>query len=127
MTRYLLDTVILIDHLNGLQKATKWLLQVKASAEAVISVITRAEVLAGGDEARRVEVLSLLDEWHCLPLTLEVADLAASMRRQYRWKLPDAFQAALARHHGLFLATRNTRDFPPDRHEFVRVPYRLSE
>lgn len=27
-----------------------------------------------------------------------------------------AFQAALAQYHGLTLATRNPRDFPPDRH-----------
>jgi predicted nucleic acid-binding protein len=42
-----------------------------------------------------------------------------------RWKLPDAFQAALALSRGLRLATRNTRDFPPERFSFVEVPYHL--
>jgi predicted nucleic acid-binding protein len=58
-------------------------------------------------------------------VTKPIADLAASLRREYRWKLPDAFQAALAKHHELRLATRNTEDFPPEAHEFVSVPYAL--
>jgi predicted nucleic acid-binding protein len=122
--RLLLDTVILVDHLNGVSAATRWLRALK-SGEAVISVITRAEVLAGADEAERDDLLDLLDGWRCLDITPEVADLAASLRRAHRWKLPDAFQAALAEHHGLKLATRNTKDFDPKRHGFVKVPYRL--
>ncbi|MGM0558773.1 MAG: PIN domain-containing protein, partial [Myxococcota bacterium] len=54
-----------------------------------------------------------------------VADLAARLRRDHGWKLPDALQAAVARAHNLVLATRNIRDFPPERYEFVRVPYSL--
>ncbi|MBK6580422.1 MAG: PIN domain-containing protein, partial [Sandaracinaceae bacterium] len=54
-----------------------------------------------------------------------VADLAAALRREHRWKLPDALQAAAARQHGLRLATRNTKDFPPAKHAFVVVPYTL--
>ena len=56
-------------------------------------------------------------------ITKEVADLAAVLRRQHRWKLPDAFQAALAQTHKLRLATRNTRDFPAEKFAFVSVPY----
>ncbi|MEK7404342.1 MAG: PIN domain-containing protein [Acidobacteriota bacterium] len=55
----------------------------------------------------------------------EAADLAASLRRKYRWRLPDAFQAALAQLHGLKLATRNVRDFPPKQFDFVEAPYTL--
>jgi len=121
---YLLDTVILVDHFTGRPSATRWLLEVLSRRQAVISVITRAEALAGGNDAQRHQVSAFLDEWECLPITPEVADLAAELRREHRWKLPDAFQAALARHHGLRLATRNTRDFPDGMHEFVKVPYR---
>jgi predicted nucleic acid-binding protein len=53
--------------------------------------------------------------------------LAARLRREHRWKMPDALQAAVARHHGLDLVTRNTRDFPPEAHSFVVVPYALSQ
>ena len=53
-----------------------------------------------------------------------IADLADELRREHHWKLPDAFQAALALRHGLQLATRNTKDFPPKRHDFVTISYR---
>jgi predicted nucleic acid-binding protein len=66
-----------------------------------------------------------LDRFSVLPMTRETADFAAGLRRKYRWKLPDAFQAALALLSGRQLATRNTRDFSPERHRFVTVPYRL--
>jgi predicted nucleic acid-binding protein len=47
------------------------------------------------------------------------------LRRTERWKLPDAFQAAIAIQHGLTLVTRNTRDFQPGREPAVLIPYRL--
>ncbi len=70
-------------------------------------------------------VASLLDRFPSLPIDLAIADLAARLRRRFRWKLPDAFQAALAQYHGLVLVTRNTRDFPPDKFDFVEIPYRI--
>jgi predicted nucleic acid-binding protein len=113
--------VILIDHFNGRSEATLYLSRV--AGEAALSVITRAEVLAGF-EAEPAEVAgSLLDRYPTLGIDLAVADLAARLRREHRWKMPDALQAALARYHGLSLVTRNTRDFPPDRYPFVVVPY----
>ncbi|MGH6959369.1 MAG: PIN domain-containing protein, partial [Dongiaceae bacterium] len=69
--------------------------------------------------------VGLLDYFPTLPIDAPVADLAAQLRREHGWRLPDAFQAALARYHALQLATRNTRDFPPTRHPWVVVPYEL--
>jgi predicted nucleic acid-binding protein len=120
----LLDSVIVIDHLNGHRAATAYL---RSLEDARISVITRAEVLAGVDGEAVNPVRRLLDLYPALPIDGETADLAADLRRRNRWKLPDAFQAALAQRHALKLATRNTRDFPPARHSFVVVPYRLSD
>lgn len=119
----LLDSVIFIDHLNGHDAATEFL---ETLQNASISVITRAEVLAGLSAGAMDPVRRLLDRYPTLPIDLEAADLAASLRRSHNWKLPDAFQAALAQRHLLKLATRNTRDFPPSKHSFVIVPYRLS-
>jgi len=117
----LLDSVILIDHFNGRAEATEYLRVERANA--AISVITRAEVLAGFDAVAAPRAKALLDLFPVLTITKEVADLAALLRRQHRWKLPDAFQAALAQIHKLRLATRNTRDFPPEKFSFVSVPY----
>ena len=119
----LIDSVILIDHLNGVSAATSYLQ--KIGRVACISAITRAEVLTGlsGDAWRTVA--QFLDCFRFLPLDREAADLAAELRRLHRWKLPDAFQAAVARHHKLSLATRNTADFNPKLHPFVIIPYNL--
>jgi predicted nucleic acid-binding protein len=121
----LLDSVILIDHLNGVAAATAFLKEVQG--RSAVSVITRAEVLAGTNAAGVEPAVQLLDRFPTLLIERETADLAASLRRAHRWRLPDAFQAALARLHGLKLATRNSRDFPPDKFDFVMTPYRVSE
>lgn len=119
----MLDSVILIDHLNGIARAGEFI--AAHEAEIHLSVITRAEVLAGVEEADIAPVKRLLRHFPTLPLTADDADTAAELRRRYRWRLPDAFQAALAINHGLKLATRNTKDFSPRVHPFVLVPYEL--
>lgn len=70
-------------------------------------------------------VAGLLDRFPTLGIDKPIADLAARLRRRFGWKLPDALQAAVAGYYGLRLVARNTRDFPPERHAFVEVPYRL--
>lgn len=120
---YLLDSVILIDHFNGVEAATTFLRE--HHSDTAISAITRAEVLTGFDEEQRVLPSRLLDTFVCLPLDRATADIAAHLRREHRWKLPDAIQAAVAQHHGLKLVTRNTKDFPADVFGFVLIPYSL--
>jgi hypothetical protein len=119
----LLDSVILIDHLNGVRAATQYLESLK---EASISVITRAEVLAGMTLSELAQVKEWLDRYPTFAVDRQTADLAADLRRTHKWKLPDALQAAVAQQHGLQLATRNTKDFPPRRFSFVVVPYAVS-
>ncbi len=119
--KVLLDSVILIDHFNGRSEAKAYLL--KTMGVAVLSVITRAEVLVGvRDAIRRRQVVGFLEQFPLLEITKEIGDLGADLRREYGWKLPDALQAALAQKHELKLATRNTKDFPASL-DFVEVPY----
>jgi predicted nucleic acid-binding protein len=121
--RVLLDSVIVIDHLNGIATATDYL---RANiGNSAISVITRAEVLTGVEAERLSIIIQFLQQFPTLVMTVEIADLAAALRRQHRWRLPDAIQAAIAQFHQLTLATRNTCDFPPEVHTFVEVPYQL--
>ncbi len=118
-----LDSAILIDRFNGSPQAREYLAEIRGEA---VAVVTRSEILVGfGDAASLRKAERFLDFFPLLEITKPIADLAASLRREFRWKLPDAFQAALARHHNLRLATRNTRGFPPETHEFVTVPYAL--
>jgi len=121
---YLLDSVILIDHLRGLEAATKWLGKLR-DGEAVLSVITRAEVLSGGTEEEAIGALELCDEFECLPLTRDDATSAAALGRKHGWKIPDAFQAAVALRTDLKLVTRDYRGFGGPKHPFVLIPYTI--
>src|SRR5437867_4263345 len=120
---YLIDSVIVIDHLNGIEAATEFLGSM--SDAGAVSVITRAEVLSGVARQDLSLVKRLLDRFRTLEITLATADRAARLRRRNGWKLPDALQAAAAIEERSYLATRDTRDFSPKRFRFVRVPYRL--
>ena len=122
MIERLIDSVIIIDHLNGIEKATHFILNIDPRQTA-ISVITRAEILTGIDENEQAEIIHLLDHYKLLIIDKSIADLAAKLRRKYGWKLPDAFQAALAQYHKVKLSTRNTKDFQPQKHDFVEIPY----
>jgi predicted nucleic acid-binding protein len=120
----LLDSVIIIDHFNQIKPAKDFLENVLTIS--VISVITRAEVLTGfRDDKNRANAIEFLELFPLLDITKPIADLAAILRQQYGWKLPDALQAAVAQHHKLKLATRNTKDFSPLKHDFVIIPYLL--
>jgi predicted nucleic acid-binding protein len=124
MITRLIDSVILIDHLNGLEKANQFILDLDPG-EAAISVITRAEILAGIGESEEPLVKAFLDQYHLLTIDAAIADLSAPLRRKYGWRLPDAFQAALSLYHKIRLVTRNTKDFDLKKHDFVEIPYTL--
>ena len=122
--RYLLDSVIVIDHFNGIAAATQFLQD--HGAECALSVITRAEVLVGFTDDTEALAMEFLDAFPALPVTREIADQAARLRRSQRWRLPDAIQAAIALSSDLVLVTRNTRDFHDgDGGLAVLEPYRL--
>jgi predicted nucleic acid-binding protein len=120
----LIDSVILIDHFNGIEKATRFIIGINPDKSAV-SVITRAEILVGFEAKECDLVKSLLDQYHTYIIDKPIVDMAADLRRQFHWKLPDAFQAAICRCHNLKLTTRNSKDFNPRQHDFVEIPYTL--
>jgi predicted nucleic acid-binding protein len=120
----LLDSVILIDHFNGIPQATKYL-RTLMPEQTAISVITWAEILVGFEGQSAEKAIQFLDEFTLFHIDRFTANKAAELRRLHGWKLPDAFQAALAFQHNVKLITRNTKDFDPIRHSFVEVPYTL--
>ena len=124
MLERLLDSVILIDHFNNIPKATAFIASLDPGRTA-ISVITYAEILVGFEDEAAREVKALLNHYQFLSIDEPIAERAAELRRRFGWKLPDAFQAALALHHHLRLCTRNTKQFNPKKHSFVEVPYEL--
>jgi hypothetical protein len=69
-----------------------------------LAIHDQAEVLTGFEGRGRQIARRLLDRFPLLIIDRPIADPAATLRRQNRWKMPDALQAALARHHKLRLA-----------------------
>ncbi len=90
MKHLLLDSVIAIDHLNNIHQTTHFI--DKNYEVSLLSVITRAEVLAGASSKNRSNIKQLLDSFETIPIILEVADLAADLRAKHKWRLPDAFR-----------------------------------
>jgi predicted nucleic acid-binding protein len=105
-----LDTNILIYFLEGIEPQSSKVEQLlgrfmKAQDEAIISTITVAEVLTGfyvaGDTAKAQTVKKLLNDltlnsFKIVPVTFEIADLAANLRAKRGGKLPDALIVATA-------------------------------
>ena len=91
-SRFLLDSVILIDHFNGIQKATDYLKAV--AGEACISAITRAEVLTGFQDPNNLQkAREMLDRFHLIVIDAAIADSAAELRREHRWKPGDVLRS----------------------------------
>lgn len=124
MLERLLDSVILIDHFNAIEPATQFIAGLEPRATA-ISVISLAEILVGLEGSYREKGKIILDQYELLTIDGPIAEKAADLRRKHGWKLPDAFQAALAIQHKVRLCTRNTKDFNPEKHPFVEIPYRV--
>ncbi len=125
MSIFLLDSVLLIDYLQGVKPSVEWFTALEKES-AAISVISIAEVLTGCENPQELAAAKrLFSHFRCLKTRISTAIQAAALRQEFNWKLPDAFQAALAQQYRLLFATRNTRDFPPEKFPFVRIPYNL--
>ena len=121
----LLDTPILIDFFNDILEAKLFITHLNPKKTA-ISVITYTEVLVGLDGLLQKQNFdSIMDK--CLYFSIEksTAKIAADLKNKYRWKLSDAYQAAIAVEHKMTLLTHNSKDFNPAIHKFVKIPYKL--
>ena len=117
----LLDTNILIDELRGIPQAR---IAIDACTSPAISIISWIEVMAGTDASDEAATRAYLSAFPSIPLTPEIAERAAAIRRNSRLKLPDAIILATSEIEDLLLITRNTKDFPPH-FPRIRVPYKI--
>ena len=101
----LVDSAPIIYHLEGhpqLALRFRPLFERHAAGTLAFAVttITIAEVLTGplrnGDEALTKRYRAVLESWHVVELTADVAESAARLRGSLGLRLPDAIQAASA-------------------------------
>lgn len=119
MSRYLVDTCILVDHLRGRPEATRWLAErLTAHDSLACSVITVAEIAAGLRPGEEDSVRRLFALLSTLPASEDIAWIAGNYMREYARShgllLPDALLAASAQAAGIPLVTLNAKHFPMD-------------
>ncbi len=117
----LLDTNILIDYLNGIDAARE---EICRYEKPLISTITWMEVMVGVNDDEHQAIRSFLARFTQVNIDAEVAEIAVSIRRRFKMRLPDAIIWASAKRENALLVSRNTKDFPVDS-PGVRAPYQL--
>lgn len=80
-----------------------------------VTTVTIAEVLTGPIGRNRHDLSrayrSLLESWVVVPLDIDIAEEAARLRASYRFKLPDAVQAASAHRVRAYALVTNDQGF----------------
>jgi predicted nucleic acid-binding protein len=118
--RAIIDSDVLVDYLQGLEKAKR---ELDRYSQREMSIISWMEVMTGADtpeeEKDSREFLSTFTIHH---LSVEIASEAVEIRKKFRIRLPDAIVWATARTNSCLLVTRNSKDFSI-REPGVRIPY----
>ena len=108
--KYLIDSNIIIYHLNNESLATEFLLN--NANQCAISQITYIEVLSFPltPEQER-DVKNLLERFKMIDVNKEIAIQATMNRKIKKIKIPDNIIASTAQVNNLILVTRNSSDF----------------
>ena len=108
--KYLVDSNIIIYHLNNESIATQFLSQ--NYLQIAISQITYVEVLSFPfTQKQEAEVKVLLSQFKIIDVTQAVSNQAVENRKIKKIKLPDNLIASTAMVNGLIIVTRNVKDF----------------
>ena len=108
--KYLLDSNVLIYHLNGLDVATSFL--ESNGGKSSLSFITVIEVMSFNySKHERDVVKNFLNGFKRFNVDNAVIDITSALRYSTKIKLPDCIIAATAISNDLTLVTRNTSDF----------------
>ncbi len=108
--KYLVDSNIIIYHLNNESIATNFLSQ--NYQEIAISQITYVEVLSFAfTQEEENEVKKLLSKFKIIDVTQNISNQAVENRKIKKIKLPDNLIASTAMVNELTIVTRNVKDF----------------
>ncbi len=126
--RYLLDSSVVINWLNGLPHAESLLAELVETGETLaLNAACVAEIfsgLAADERAAADELVGSAEYWD---LTVEDAVLAGTYRYAYARQgtalsVPDMLIAAQAVHRDATLITGNVKDFPMPELKLLRLP-----
>ena len=117
MKAYLIDTDVLIDHLRGIDLASRYIEQISHGSIIYLSSITIAELFSGVRDGQEKQRLSqLLSLFKVVAIDHTIATAGGLFRRDYHKShgigLADAIIAASAQHVNAALVTLNKKHFP---------------
>ncbi len=118
MTRYLLDTTVLVGHLRGRGEVSDLILRLLAGGNSLgICCVNVAEIERGIRPKERRAAEALLERLEFLDTTMEAATRAGRYQSELSRggrtiHLADALIAGTARAHGAEVVTDNVADFP---------------
>ena len=114
ISKFLIDSDILIDFLRGLNKTRGFLFKLRKEGELLISVINVVEIYSGKEiknTKKRKIIDQFLNGFKIIPLDENLGKLAGEIRLNYYLPFADAIVAATAIYTGSVLATRNIKHF----------------
>ncbi len=121
MADYLLDTTVIIDHLRGIEKVSRFLEQIGLKGDtAGCCCINIAEVYSGMLEKEKEKTDIFIDSLFFYEITRNISKTAGRLRQKYVKKgitlsTSDAIIGAAALIYDLILATKNIKHYPfPD-------------
>lgn len=117
MSRFLLDSDVIIWHLRGRKEVTEMLRELQRSGVPACSALSILEVQLGVKEGEEQKTDRFLGSLKVLDVNREIATNTAKLIREYRAKgttldLPDAIIASTCMIHDLILVTYNTKHYP---------------
>ena len=127
MSKFLLDTDVIIWHLRGRRDVTRALFELQAFGVPSCSALSILEVQVGVKKGEEAKTDLFLGSLVVVDVTRKIADKAAVSIRELRAKgvtidLPDAIIAATCLVHGLTLVTYNKKHYPFSKLAFHPLP-----
>jgi predicted nucleic acid-binding protein len=128
VSRYLLDTTVLIDHLRGRSEVVEFVTGLaNAGNELGVCSIGVAELYSGLSHRHQALAEDLIDSLEYWDATREDARVAGRYRYDFARKgvalaTTDALVAAIAVGHGATLVTANAKHYPVEEMQLLEQP-----
>jgi predicted nucleic acid-binding protein len=127
MSRFLLDSDVIIWHLRGQKEVTEMLRNLQRFGLPACSALSVLEIQLGVKKGEEEKTDRFLKSLKIFDVNMEIASKAAQLIREYKAKgialdLPDSVIAATCLLHELILVTYNPKHYPISEIKFHQVP-----
>jgi len=127
MSRFLLDSDVIIWHLRGRKEVTEVLRDLQRFGLPACSALSVLEIQLGVKKGEEEKTDRFIKSLRIFDVNMEIASKAAQLIRQYKARgitldLPDSVIAATCILHELILVTYNTKHYPISEIKFHSMP-----